>query len=69
MSIAVPAVNAARTLATNPAFLGEAASVAGSVGKILPEVPKLSLASDTIRGISPITMAWLNKQKNKIKQN
>ena len=57
MSITVPAVNAARTLATNPAFLGEVGSVAGNVGKILPDVPKLNLGADLFRNISPISMA------------
>jgi len=58
MTIATPAVvTAARNLAFNPRVAEQAASVVGNTQGILPKGPALNLASDAIKGISPIAMA------------
>lgn len=51
------AVTAARNLAFNPRVAEQAASVVGNTQGILPKGPTLNLASDAIKGISPIAMA------------
>lgn len=58
MTIATPAVvTAARNLAFNPRVAEQVVSFAGNTQGILSKGPTLNLASDAIKGISPIAMA------------
>ena len=59
MTSAIPAVvTAARNLSLNPRVAEQAASFVGSTQGILQKAgPSFSLASDAIKGISPIAMA------------
>ncbi len=59
MSTAIPGIiTAARNLTLNPRVAEQAASVVGRTQGVLPRAgPSLDLASDAIKGISPIAMA------------
>lgn len=59
MTTAIPAavITAARNLTLNPRVAEQVVSFAGNTQGILSKGPTLNLASDAIKGISPIAMA------------